>query len=233
MNCFSSSPCSLSYSVVRLHPMPRRHYHGSNSAKPKPKDTRLGAAFAEGTPAHRRGWPGAAPGGAASSRPSRTSSRWRERTTSPVMLRPDPPTPPVRGRALRCGSCSPRWRRRGSDSAAPGWAGACWLSGDGAHGGSGVERRPRGFAGRRHVRLPGGGQAGERCPGPGGALNPLGGGMELPQGPRPLRAPALGWFLPRVPTGTCLVERPCREALAIPLSMLSPQRQAGSLKEAL
>lgn len=60
------------------------------------------------------------------------------------MLHPDPPTPPVRGRALHGGSCSPRRRRRGSDSAAPGWAGASCLSGDGAHGGSGVARRLRG-----------------------------------------------------------------------------------------
>lgn len=93
----------------------------------------------------------------------------------------------------------------------------------------------------------------------GGALNPLGAGVELPQG-RPaglalllagfrpglgpgrgdlaiLVTPArrLGWLLPLIPRGSCTVEPRCREAVTVPSvheEARAPQRQAGSLKEA-
>lgn len=199
------------------------------------------------------------------------------RTTSPVMPRSAPRSAPPRLPA-RCTTgvvvhpllSLPAGPRSGSDSAAAGWraaGGTCWLPGAGAHGGCGAGKRLRGFGGRRHVRLPGGGQAGERCPGRGRGLRPAGGALDPPgarggaaagppRGPRlcpqlgsargwpraegelavlVTAARRLGWLLPLVPRGGCVVEAGCREAVAVPSvngEVWAARRRAASLKEA-
>lgn len=146
---------------------------------------------------------------------------------------------------------SPRRPRSGSDSAAP----ECWFPADGSHGGCGAAKRLRGFGGRRHVRLSGGGQAGERCPGRGRGPQPARGrggaaaelafplaglhsGLAPGEGEGGLAvlvtpARRLGWLLPLIPRGSCGVEPRCREAVAIPSlrgEAWAAQRQATSLK---